>query len=188
MNLYMFPWEIFTVLLLLGVGLAIGSALTRGPSARRLRLAALLCIGLGVALFGGAAALGIPLNLTGEPMITSMDAPAPLRSRVYTVAPANDIYREGVNAANFQRSWFGMWRVVSQRTTPISGGQLQVNIPNLGATDVLSANIRPEELGVQVDAQARSSLGILSFGAPRRYLAQYLGALDARVAQTWPEN
>ena len=183
MTLYQWPWEIYLLFFLMSLILALVAALSRPSQAPRLRLAALVCLGLGVVLLAGGLVAGAPLDLSGQAILSAPGAPDPLKSRVYTVAPANDIFREAILAAETQQSWFRPWRVVVQRPTVVSGGTIQVNVPGLLWNDVLVANIRPEEKGVQVDAQARSPLGVFSFGAPRRHVAQFLTALDSRIAR-----
>jgi hypothetical protein len=183
MNAYQIPWEASLLFLLLGLALGLFLVFARAATySRWLRVGALTCLVLAVLLFVGGVALGAPLDFSGAPVVTSPTAPPPLRSRVYTVAPANDIFREAVIAADTQRTLGRRWQVVEQRPTPISGGTIRVLIPNLIGTDVLVANIRPEEGGVQVDAQSRSPAGIFGLGGPRREVAQFLAALDERVA------
>lgn len=183
MTLYQWPWELYLLFFLLSLILAVVAALGRPSQTRQLRLAALISLGLGVVLLVGGLAVGAPLDLSGQAVLSAPNAADPLKSRVYTVAPANDIFREAILAAETQQSWFRPWRVVVQRPTVVSGGTIQVNIPGLLWNDVLVANIRPEEKGVQVDAQARSPLGVFAFGAPRRHVAQFLAALDGRIAR-----
>ncbi len=185
MNLFLVPWELSLVLVLVGFVLVIAYLWARRQRPRvapELRLSAAVLLGLGGVLLVAALALGIPLDFTGAPVVTSPTAPPLLRSRVYTVAPANDIYGEAIRTADSLGSWGRRWAVVSQRSTPISGGQFQVAVPGLFWTDTLVAAVRPEEGGVQVDVQARSPLGVLALGAPRREIAQFLTALDARIA------
>lgn len=183
MNLFLFPWEAYLVLAPLGLLLALlGLAQRRPADARAFRQVALGCLAVGAVLLVGGLLVGATPALMGDSVQTSPAAIPPLQSRVYTVAPANDILREAVLAVEAQRSWFRPWRVTRRDQTPLAGGQIQVQIAGWVWTDTLVANIRPEANGVQVDATSRSPAGRLALGAPRRHVAQFLAALDARVA------
>jgi hypothetical protein len=182
MNLFLFPWEIGFLLIPLGLILAVANVFVRSPrNARVFRMVSAGCVSAGLLLLVIAFALRIPLDTTGGPVQTSATAVTPLQSRVYTAAPANDILREAVLAAEAQQSWFRRWQVVRRDQTPVSGGQMQVSIAGWAWNDTLVATIRPEAQGVQVDVSARSPAGFLALGAPRRHVAQFLAALDARV-------
>ena len=182
MNPFLFPWEVYLLLLPLGLLLALLSLTQHKPAAARaFRQVALGCVALGVVLLVGGLLVGATPAFMGETAQTSPTAIPPLQTRVYTVAPANDILREAILAAEAQQSWFRPWRVTRRDQTPIAGGQIQVQIAGWVWDDTLTANIRPEEKGVQVDVTARSPAGLLALGAPRRHVAQFLAALDARV-------
>lgn len=182
MSAFAFPWEVWLLLVIVGLVLGLVVVFKRSlPLAPILRAGALSSIALGGLLFAASLLQGVPLDLSGQPVITSPSVAPPLQPRVYD-APPNEVYRLAILTAEAQSSWGQRWRVVQQRPTAISGGVIQVAIPGLGWTETLTANIRPEEGGVQVDAQARSPLGPFAFGGPRRHLAQFLAALDGRVA------
>ena len=183
MNLFLVPWEVYLLLFPLGLLLALLALRQRRPAdARAFRLAAIGCVAVGAVLLLGGLVVGATPALLGASVQSSPAALPPLQSRVYTVAPAGDILREAVLAAEAQTSWFRPWRVVRRDQTPIAGGQIQVQIAGWVWNDTLVANIRPEAGGVQVDAAARSPAGALALGAPRRHVAQFLAALDARIA------
>ena len=182
MSAFAFPWEVWLVFVIVGLVLALLMVFNRRlAQAPLLRAGAVGSLVLGGTLFAIGLTQGAPVDLSGQPVMSGPTQPAPLRPRVYD-APPNDVYRLAILAAESQSSWGRRWRVVQQRPTAVSGGVIQVAVPGLWWTDTLTANIRPEEQGVQVDAQARSPLGALAFGAPRRSLAQFLAAVDARVA------
>ncbi len=183
MNLFLIPWELYLLLFPLGLLLALLALAQRRPGdARAFRQAALGCVILGAILLVGGFLVGATPALMAASVQTGPSAVPPLQSRVYTAAPAPDIFREAVLAAEAQRSWFRPWRVTRRDQTPLAGGQLQVQIAGWTWDDTLIANIRPEAAGVQVDATARSPAGLLALGGPRRHVAQFLAALDARVA------
>lgn len=183
MSMYQIPWELSVLFLLLGIGLGIVYYLTRTTSRTRWTLyGGVASLILGVVLSIGGLIAGIPWDLGSQPALSSPDAPLPLRSRVYSIAPANDILREAILTAESQQSLGGRWRVIAQRATPISGGTFQAAIPSGLWNDSLAVSVRPEAGGIQVDVQARSPVGVLSLGAPRREAAQFLAALDARLA------
>lgn len=183
MNPFLIPWELYLLLAPLALLLALLSLAQRKPTdARAFRQAAIGCVAVGAVLLVGGLLVGATPALMADTVQTSPAAIPPLQTRVYTAAPANDILREGILAAEAQQSWFRPWRVTRRDQTPIAGGQIQVQIAGWVWDDTLIANIRPEEQGVQVDVTARSPAGLLALGAPRRHVAQFLAALDARVA------
>ncbi|MFN8481802.1 MAG: hypothetical protein U0768_01940 [Anaerolineae bacterium] len=123
----------------------------------------------------GTAGAGATYSVASSP-----DAPAELKSRVYS-APPNDVYRDAVVVAGAQQNLGQPWRVVVQRTTPFSGGIFQAEIPWLLWKNTLDANIRPEATGVQVDVTVRAPTILGWLGVPQREAADYLKALDATV-------
>ncbi|MCW5881643.1 MAG: hypothetical protein KIS91_11970 [Anaerolineae bacterium] len=184
MNPSLFPWEFFVLFLLLGAVLLIVYFLNRTRDWARWTLyGGVAGLVLGVGLLLGGIVTGASFDFGMQPVLTSPTAPPALRSRVYTTAPPNDVVREVIIAAESQRSWGRRWQVVSQRMTPISGGTLQIAVPGPLWNDVLAVAVRSEEGGVQVDAQGRSPVGPLSFGGARRSVAQFLAAVDERMAQ-----
>lgn len=182
MSAFAFPWEVWLLFVILGLVLALVMVFNRRlAQAPLMRAGAVGSLVLGGALFALGLTQGAPVDLSGQPAMSGPTQPAPLQPRVYDVAP-NEVYRLAILAAESQSSWGRRWRVTQQRPTVVSGGVIQVAVPGLWWTDTLTANIRPEEQGVQVDAQVRSPLGVLALGGPRRSLAQFLAAVDARVA------
>lgn len=184
MNLSLFPWELFVLFLVIGVILLVVYFLNRKADWARWSLyggVAGLALG-GVLLLGGLAN-GVPFDFGAQAVLSGPTASPALRSRVYTNISPNDVLREAIIAAENQRSWGQRWQVVGQRVTPISGGTFQVAVPGPLWNDTLAVAVRSEEGGVQVDAQGRSPVGPLSFGGGRRSVAQFLAALDERVAQ-----
>ncbi len=184
MNPSLFPWESFVLFLLIGAILLIVYYLNRTRGWARWTLyGGIAGLVLGVGLLLGGIATGVSLDFGAQPVLSSPTAPPALRSRVYTTTPPNDVLREAIIAAENQRSWGRRWQVIAQRTTPISGGTFQVAVPGPLWNDVLVVAVRSEEGGVQVDAQGRSPVGPLSFGGARRSVAQFLAAVDERMAQ-----
>ncbi len=135
-----------------------------------------------VLILGGAYALGqgAASGSGAYAVATAPDAAPQLKSRVYS-APPNDVYRDAVLTANAQTNFGQPWRVVVQRTTPVSGGVFQAEIPYFLWKNTLDANIRPEATGVQVDVTVRAPLILGWLGVPQREAAQFLQALDATV-------
>ena len=83
--------------------------------------------------------------------------------------------------AGTQENFGQPWRIVTQRTTPISGGIFQAQIPYGLWNNTLDATIRPEATGVQVDVTVRAPLILGWLGIPQRQAARFLQALDAKV-------
>ncbi|MFN8499586.1 MAG: hypothetical protein U0641_17175 [Anaerolineae bacterium] len=140
-------------------------------------------VGIGGALLIVAGAFVIGQGSSGGPtytVATAPDAPADLKSRVYS-APPNDVYRDAVILAGAQRNLGQPWRVIVQRTTPVSGGVFQAEIPWGLWKNTLDANIRPEATGVQVDVTVRAPTLLGWLGVPQREAADFLKALDATV-------
>src|SRR4051794_24590193 len=105
MNWFLVPWEYCLFFLVLGLALGLFLLFARTSAySRWLRMGTVVCLALAAIMFVGALATGVPLDFSGEPVLTSPTAPPDLRSRVYTVAPANDIFREAVIAADNQRT------------------------------------------------------------------------------------
>ncbi len=175
-------WILLIVFLLIAVGLL--AWLLRALVRESASPVVIWTVGLvGAALIlGGAYALGQG-SLSGAgtySVATSPDASPELKSRIYS-APPNDVYRDAVVVAGAQQNFGQPWRIVVQRTTPISGGVFQAQIPYGLWNDTLDANIRPETAGVQVDVTVRAPLILGWLGVPQREAAQFLQALDAKV-------
>ncbi|MFN8470837.1 MAG: hypothetical protein U0822_01340 [Anaerolineae bacterium] len=133
-------------------------------------------------IVGGSFAIGQG-SLTGAAtyrVATAPDAAPDLKSRVYS-APPNDVYRDAVLVAGAQQNLGQPWRVVAQRTTPVSGGVFQAEIPWGLWKNTLDAIVQPAEAGVQVDVTVRAPVFLGWLGVPQREAAMFLEALDATV-------
>lgn len=178
----MMSWLLLLIFLVVAIGLLVWivRALVRES------VAPLVVWGVGIvgALLILAGAFVIGQGSTGGgptySIATSPDAPTDLKSRVYS-APPNDVYRDAVIVAGAQQNLGQPWRVVVQRTTPVSGGIFQAEIPWGLWKNTLDANIRPEATGVQVDVTVRAPLILGWLGVPQREAADFLKALDATV-------
>ncbi len=107
---------------------------------------------------------------------TAPDEAPELRTRICTQS-VEEITKIAQTVAGEQQTWFRSWRVVKT-----DGNTIHVEVPVLVFTDNLTIHVDENEGKTRVNVASKSRVGQGDFGENRRHIAQFLRALDEKLA------
>ena len=107
---------------------------------------------------------------------TTPDETPELRTRLYRQS-RDEVFQAAQQVAREQTTWLRSWRVVQDNDRTI-----HVEVPVLFFTDDLTIRVDQSAGQTRVNVASKSRVGRGDFGENRRHVAQFLRALDEKLA------